>query len=146
MLSGTVVSGACGVWFLDNHGFRIQACTQGVHIALSISPPSPEPTSIEETGIANRVTDPSADGMVLINTSILERLRGQVVVLARRYATDVSDLQGRMESVKEEADRRMALVIAYRERAKIYAELSRLKWWSRKRRKELLDLLELDTL
>ena len=84
--------------------------------------------------------------MVLIDTSVLDRLRGQVVVLAKRYASDVSDLQGRMASVKEEADRRMALVIAYRERAKIYAELSRLKWWERKRRRQLEELLEFDAL
>ncbi len=113
---------------------------------MSLSPPRPEHGANDLRGLATRDSEQNADGMVLINTSILDRLRGQVVVLARRYATDVSDLQGRMESVKEEADRRMALVIAYRERAKIYAELSRLKWWSRKRRKELLELLELDSL
>ena len=82
--------------------------------------------------------------MALIDARVLDRLRQQVVVLAKRYASDVSDLQGRMASVTEEADRRMALVIAYRERAKIYAELSRLKWWERKRRRELLGLLEND--
>ena len=92
------------------------------------------------------VQEADAPTMMLIDTSVLERLRGQVVVLAKRYASDVSDLQGRMASVKEEADRRMALVIAYRERAKIYAELSRLRWWDRKRRRELEKLLEFDSL
>jgi hypothetical protein len=84
--------------------------------------------------------------MVTVDATILTRLRHQVVVLAKRYASDVSDLQGRMDSVKEEADRRMALVIAYRERAKVYAELNRLRWWSRRRRRELLSLLQLDSL
>jgi hypothetical protein len=101
-------------------------------------------------GTALAVPTRSMDGMdcdmVTVDSAILARLRNQVVVLAKRYASDVSDLQGRMESVKEEAERRMALVIAYRERAKVYAELSRLRWWSRRRRRELLALLESDSL
>ena len=86
------------------------------------------------------------DELVVVEQSVLHRLRQQVVVLAKRYACDVSDLQGRMASVSDESDRRMALVIAYRERAKIYAELHRLRWWERRRRRELMRLLEHDSL
>ena len=117
---------------------------------MSISPTSME--NIPAARAADRsLSFPSAreadsQGMVLIGAASLARLRSQVVLLAKRYATDVSDLQGRMESVKGESERRMALVIAYRERAKIYAELSRLSWWKFKRRQELLGLLHGDSL
>lgn len=117
---------------------------------VSISPPSIEnfPEASAADCALSVPSEEKADshGMVLIGAASLARLRSQVVLLAKRYAADVSDLQGRMESVKVEAERRMALVIAYRERAKVYAELSRLSWWKIRRRRELLELLHGDTL